>query len=153
MKRCLLAGILSLLIAPGGAVLAAEISGAGTAGDPISANALRMPDEGRETFRFDTSGDDAFWGDALKLHQAIAGSKLGGTGDGVSPKTALAVGLKVDRVHEIVRSRGIAVRRYPKRGTRMRPWENPRLDRQKHLTYDLGHDIPCREFTIRSATN
>jgi cytochrome c peroxidase len=55
-----------------------------------------MIDEGRRTFRFDTFGDQAFWGAALKLHQAIAGSKLGGVGSGVSPKTALAVGLKVD---------------------------------------------------------
>src|SRR5204863_6054892 len=30
------------------------------------------------------------------LHQAIVGAKLGGVGPGVSPKTALSVGLKVD---------------------------------------------------------
>jgi hypothetical protein len=30
------------------------------------------------------------------LHEAIAGAKLGGVGSGVSPRTALAVGLKVD---------------------------------------------------------
>ena len=59
-------------------------------------NALRMIDEGRQTFRYDTFGDEAFWGGALKLHQAIAGAKLGGVGPGVSPATALAVGLKVD---------------------------------------------------------
>jgi len=53
-------------------------------------------EQGQKTFRFDTFGDEAFWGDALKLHQAIAGSKLGGVGPGVSPRTALAVGLKVD---------------------------------------------------------
>jgi cytochrome c5 len=53
-------------------------------------------DEGRQTFRFDTFGDEAFWGDTLKLHQAIAGSAHGGVGPGVSPKTALSVGLKVD---------------------------------------------------------
>lgn len=52
--------------------------------------------EGRQTFRYDTFGDEAFWGDVLKLHQAIQGSSHGGTGIGVSPKTALAVGLKVD---------------------------------------------------------
>ena len=68
----------------------------GKSGDPIQNNALRMLEEGKQTFRFDTFGDEAFWGDTLKLHQAIAGSKLGGVGDGVSPKTALAVGLKVD---------------------------------------------------------
>jgi hypothetical protein len=60
-------------------------------------DALRMIEEGRQTFRFDTFGDEAFWGDALKLHFAIAGEKLGGVGPGVSPKTALEVGLKVDQ--------------------------------------------------------
>jgi hypothetical protein len=58
--------------------------------------ALRAIEEGRQTFRFDTFGDETFWGDALQLHQAVAGAKLGGVGPGVSPKTALAVGLKVD---------------------------------------------------------
>ena len=53
-------------------------------------------EQGRDVFRFDTFGDQAFWGDALKLHQAIEGSKFGGVGPGVSPATALAVGLKVD---------------------------------------------------------
>jgi hypothetical protein len=52
--------------------------------------------EGRQFFRFDTFGDEAFWGGALKLHQAIAGAANGGVGPGVSPQTALAVGLKVD---------------------------------------------------------
>ena len=52
--------------------------------------------EGRHTFRFDTFGDEAFWGDTLRLHEAIEGSALGGVGPGVSPRTALAVGLKVD---------------------------------------------------------
>jgi len=62
----------------------------------IYENAQQMIEEGRRIFRFDTFGDEAFWGDTLKLHQAIAGAKLGGVGPGVSPKTALAVGLKVD---------------------------------------------------------
>jgi hypothetical protein len=62
----------------------------------IRENAQEMIVEGRQTFRFDTFGDEAFWGDALQLHQAIAGEGLGGVGPGVSPNTALAVGLKVD---------------------------------------------------------
>lgn len=62
----------------------------------IRSNAQKMMDEGRRIFRSDTFGSEAFWGDALKLHQAIAGEKLGGVGSGVSPKTALSVGLKVD---------------------------------------------------------
>ncbi len=60
------------------------------------ANAQRMLTEGKQTFRFDTFGDEAFWTDALQLNRAIAGANLGGVGPGVSPKTALAVGLKVD---------------------------------------------------------
>ncbi len=52
--------------------------------------------EGRHIFRFDTFGDEDFWGGTLRLHQAIEGSAHGGVGPGVSPKTALAVGLKVD---------------------------------------------------------
>jgi hypothetical protein len=62
----------------------------------ISHNAQAMLDDGRRIFRFDTFGDEVFWGDTLHLNQAIAGSQLGGVGPGVSPKTALAVGLKVD---------------------------------------------------------
>lgn len=60
------------------------------------ANAQRMLDEGKQTFRFDTFGDEAFWTDALQLNRAIAGAANGGVGPGVSPATALAVGLKVD---------------------------------------------------------
>ena len=37
-----------------------------------------------------------FGEDTLHLHQAIEGAKLGGVGPGVSPATALSVGLKVD---------------------------------------------------------
>ena len=62
----------------------------------IRAHAQRMMDEGRRIFRFDTFGSEGFWGDALQLHKAIAGEKNGGVGGGVSPKTALSVGLKVD---------------------------------------------------------
>ena len=62
----------------------------------IDRHANRLLSEGRQIFRYDTFGDEAFWGDALKLHQAIEGERFGGVGPGVSPATALAVGLKVD---------------------------------------------------------
>src|SRR5688572_11819612 len=61
-----------------------------------NASARSLIEEGRQVFRFDTFGSEAFFGDALGLHKAIAGEKNGGVGPGVSPKTALAVGLKVD---------------------------------------------------------
>src|SRR5438094_8970032 len=63
--------------------------------DPVQ-NAEQKVKRGRQTFRFDTFGDEAFWGGTLKLHQAIEGARLGGVGPGVSPRTALAVGLKID---------------------------------------------------------
>ena len=62
----------------------------------IQHNAARMLKEGRHIFRFDTFGSEKFWGDTLHLQQAIAGAANGGVGPGVSPRTALAVGLKVD---------------------------------------------------------
>jgi len=52
--------------------------------------------QGKQTFRFDTFGDQAFWGGTLHLNQTIAGAANGGIGPGLSPKTALALGLKVD---------------------------------------------------------
>jgi cytochrome c peroxidase len=62
----------------------------------IETYAQRMIDEGREIFRHDTFGSEDFWGGKVRLHEAIAGEKLGGVGAGVSPKAALALGLKVD---------------------------------------------------------
>src|SRR6266542_3286707 len=64
--------------------------------DEIRLNQQTMLDDGRRIFRFDTLGSESFFGGAIKLHQTIEGSKFGGVGPGVSPKTALAVGLKVD---------------------------------------------------------
>jgi hypothetical protein len=62
----------------------------------IRQHANAMMEEGRQTFRYDTFGDEAYWGGTLRLHEAIEGSALGGVGPGVSPRTALDVGLKVD---------------------------------------------------------
>ena len=62
----------------------------------IQQNAQRMLEEGKKIFRFDTFGSEDFWGGQLRLHEAIVGQKLGGVGPGVSPKTALSLGLKVD---------------------------------------------------------
>jgi len=77
-----------------------EDAAALTRGNPLDRSGTMSShaalDEGRRIFRYDTFGDEAFWGDTLRLHEAIAGSAHGGVGAGVSPRTALAVGLKVD---------------------------------------------------------
>ncbi len=82
------------LIYSGGLLLIIALFGAS-----MQARANQSSDliaEGKHIFRFDTFGDQDFWGGALKLHQAIEGTQFGGVGPGVSPATALAVGLKVD---------------------------------------------------------
>jgi mono/diheme cytochrome c family protein len=62
----------------------------------IADNSKRLLNEGRSVFRFETFGDEAWWTDTLRLHEAIEGKNHGGVGAGVSPATALSVGLKVD---------------------------------------------------------
>jgi len=62
----------------------------------VPGNSERVLKEGQHTFRFDTFGDEAWWGDTLHLHEAIEGVKFGGIGPGISPATALSLGLKVD---------------------------------------------------------
>ena len=76
--------------------------GAARADDPPTTdaamwqNAAQQIARGRSAFRFDTFGDEDFWGGALRLHEAIAGAANGGVGPGLSPKAALGLGLKVD---------------------------------------------------------
>ncbi len=62
----------------------------------INDTAARLLKQGREVFRFETFGDEAWWTDTIQLHKAIEGENHGGVGGGVSPATALSVGLKVD---------------------------------------------------------
>jgi len=68
----------------------------GTFDAVIEQNHDELFGRGLQIFRFDTFGDERFWSDTLKLNQAIAGARNGGVGPGVSPATALAVGLKLD---------------------------------------------------------
>jgi len=85
-----------LLIAQQQATPPAQPSSHSAFEQQVEQNRTRMFEQGKQIFRFDTFGDEAFWGGTLHLHQAIAGQNNGGVGPGVSPKTALAVGLKVD---------------------------------------------------------
>jgi len=55
-----------------------------------------LVEQGKQIFRFDSFGDEDFWSGLLHIDKAIAGSANGGFGPGVSPATALSVGLKVD---------------------------------------------------------
>jgi hypothetical protein len=62
----------------------------------VDLRALQQIHKGRQIFREETFGDEAFWGGVLGLHEAIAGAANGGVGDGLSPAKALELGLKVD---------------------------------------------------------
>jgi hypothetical protein len=64
--------------------------------DTIQEHSAALLRQGRAIFRFDTFGDEQFWGGTLRLHEAIEGARFGGVGPGVSPAAALSVGLKVD---------------------------------------------------------
>ena len=64
--------------------------------DAIEKNMKEMFDKGKAVFRFETFGDEVFWTDQLQLQRAIADSKHGGIGKGITPKEALDAGLKVD---------------------------------------------------------
>jgi hypothetical protein len=64
-----------------------DAGGGASFDDVIAHNVRDMLADGRRIFRFDTFGDEDFWGGVLRLHEAIRT---------VSPRTALAVGLKVD---------------------------------------------------------
>jgi hypothetical protein len=59
-------------------------------------HAAKLVRAGRQIFRFDTFGSEAFWGGALRLHQTIAGAANGGVGPGLSPLAAANLGLKID---------------------------------------------------------
>ncbi len=86
----------AILLLPVGLLKLAAQTPAKPVGPIIRHNAEQMLVEGQQTFRYDTFGSEEFWGGQLKLHEAIEGAKLGGAGPGVSPKQALALGLKVD---------------------------------------------------------
>ena len=94
------AGGVGVLLLLGGVLFNGTVSAMinqshGRVGQP-DLRTMRLVNEGRNVFRGDTFGDQAVWGGVLGLHKAIEGAKLGGVGPGVSPKTALALGLKVD---------------------------------------------------------
>ena len=85
----------SFLIQAGIVLLAIGLFGFASIQAQAKKNANLIAD-GRQIFRFDTFGDEDFWGGQLQLHEAIQGESFGGVGAGVSPATALSVGLKVD---------------------------------------------------------
>jgi hypothetical protein len=82
----------------------------------IEGNANRLLEEGREIFRNDTFGSEAFWGGQLRLHETVIGRKHGGRGAGLTPMQALQLGLKVDvgRVPalliEVIRGGGVGLK-------------------------------------------
>lgn len=77
--------LLTTAIATAAAALVAACSGSPGVS---SAEQAAIVAQGKETFRFDTFGDETKWTDTLRLHEVIRAA--------VDPTTALSVGLKVD---------------------------------------------------------
>lgn len=91
MKRRLLMLLLvpaaiSLIAAIGKSVITVNANGKGLQ-TSTEDNAKQLIDQGRQIFRFDAFGDEAFWSDQLQIQRSVMG---------LSPQTALALGLKVD---------------------------------------------------------
>jgi hypothetical protein len=98
--RLLLAGVIATSIGIFVSRDSSALAGQGNLpidiGQSVLINATKMIEEGRQTFRYDTFGDEAYWGGQLHLNDAISGAAQGGVGGGLSPRAALALGLKVD---------------------------------------------------------
>ena len=104
--------------------------------DAIIDNARQLVDQGRQIFRYDTFGDEEFWGGELHLDQAVAGAQHGGVGPGLSPANALGVGLKVDvdalprgLRKQLKRGRSDRSPRRPRRAGAVPAWSPDRSDR------------------------
>ena len=97
-SAALIGALVSLVVLAQGSFSSRERPGPPAASDDnrVPQNAQATLEEGRRIFRYDTFGNEAWWGDTLQLHKAIEGAGFGGVGGGVSPRTALSVGLKVD---------------------------------------------------------
>jgi mono/diheme cytochrome c family protein len=87
------------------AAIAAATAACGGSSDDAAAERAALIEQGKQTFRFDTFGDEVQWTDALRMHEVIEAA--------VDPVTALSVGLKVDAdalppaVVEGIRSGGV----------------------------------------------
>src|SRR3954462_7504824 len=90
-------GLMGVCALAGGALFSVSaVSQSHPSGSTAERNSAALVTQGRQIFRFDDFGDNAFWSGALQLDKAIEGRSHGGVGPGVSPKTALSLGLKVD---------------------------------------------------------
>ncbi len=76
------------LLLPAAALAAAAALTITACGGSDNGDSQADIEQGRQTFRHDTFGDEAFWTDQLRMHEVIAAA--------VDPVTALSVGLKVD---------------------------------------------------------
>jgi mono/diheme cytochrome c family protein len=84
-RRFRMAGVLAAALISLGLACSKNILGVDELDRPLDPDLVA---EGKDIFRFDTFGDEVYWSDTLRMHEVVA--------TGVSPATALKVGLKVD---------------------------------------------------------
>lgn len=85
-----------LLVAVGSVFMIRPITDGTLFQQSIENNVDQLYEEGLHAFRYDTFGDEAFWTQAIRLNEAVAGEPFGGVGGGLSPEAALGLGFKVD---------------------------------------------------------
>ena len=83
---CLLARVFGKLLVAGLAI--ASLAACGGGSEPSGNDEAALVEQGKQSFRFDTFGDETLWSDTLRMHEVISSA--------VDPTTALSVGLKVD---------------------------------------------------------
>ena len=52
----------------------------------INDTSTRLLKQGREVFRFETFGDEAWWTETIQLHKAIEGQNHGGWAEALAPR-------------------------------------------------------------------
>lgn len=81
----------SIALLTAAACVLAACNGGGTTPAPVAASptpGVQLVKQGQQVFRYNTFGDEQFWTGTLQMNTVIQ--------SGVSPQTALSVGLKVD---------------------------------------------------------
>ena len=112
--------------------------------DQVVQDAQQTILEGRRTFRFDTFGDQQFWGDTLHLHEAVEGAKFGGVGPGLSPQTALALAARgASRRFQAAAGSEQVVTGMDQRWTRRPKWVMP--------DHQIARTAPLARITAKNA--
>jgi len=75
----ILTGAVGLIVVAFGITRSAKVSAHSTNQDSVAQNAVSKVEQGEQIFRFDTFGDESFWGDHLPLSSLLNNCAVGGS--------------------------------------------------------------------------